>query len=597
MPAQRSGVARSVVGVVLLVLLPPYSCAQVDGPEPAPEPPPPPPKTCNTVGSCNGHGTCTPTTNGGRCACKGQWGGSTCTTAPCQNGHDDCGTHGTCVNNGDSHTCTCSTGYSGSTCGHSTGCDNNPCKNGGTCSADGAQHTCSCVGQWGGAECAESPCTNHNDCGDHGTCQDDGDSHTCECKREWGGLTCTTPPCQNGHNDCNSAGHGTCSTSGEVHECTCDPGWKNTKKPCDDCKHWCPANKPGTEQHTACGKKCQGETCGADCRAGFYGAHASYTCNSEGAWTSSAALSCTAQKCEGVPTGDGSHAEASSATFDDEKTRNPLVCQAGYTVDLSTVDPDKLGYTCAAVADPSNEVGQWSGTEKCVKKICPTEVNPTGDPQVKTTCSGDFQTDCDTYCYEGYEPQKKKKKRTLVTYTCGDKVDSVQGQWIQGTKGVPAEEPVARTCTGIPCKSAPPEAGGHAVANATACEAVDHYVRPTGNTPAVACNHGAGKDEPCDLGYDYNDYVQGSINWDECECCIYTSLPVNCKPHHLRTVQPTNYRCCQTRAILRANGHSLVETIDRLFAARSPAKGTRTVTRTARARCLRQAQHAPMPRA
>jgi hypothetical protein len=179
-------------------------------------------------------------------------------------------------------------------------------------------------------------------------------------------------------------------------------------------------------------------------------------------------------------------------------------CLAGYT------NQGTGGYTCEA---DGNEVkGTWTGTETCVEKVCPTAVNPTGgtkvntrevvshlhpvltrvsaasaDAQVKTECSGSFQANCPTLCYDGYCPLVSGCPDEAVTYTCADKVGSTAGQWLPGNDGVPSGKSDSRKCTGIPCDSAPPESNaGTSVADATTCAKALHYNRDT----PIECGHG-----------------------------------------------------------------------------------------------------------
>ena len=106
--------------------------------------------------------------------------------------------------------------------------------------------------------------------------------------------------------------------------------------------------------------------------------------------------------------------------------------------------------------------------------------------------------------YTGYTPTAK------ATYECVDDRGKTTGKW-------QAPEDGALHCTGIPCPSAAPQdspgESGESVAHCTTCAAAVAYDRVN----LVDCDHGNGVDEPCKAGYNYNDHVHGTKEWDECE--------------------------------------------------------------------------------
>ena len=125
------------------------------------------------------------------------------------------------------------------------------------------------------------------------------------------------------------------------------------------------------------------------------------------------------------------------------------------------------------------------------------------DENVHTKCKSKvFGDTCPASCYDGYTPTD------AATYECVDDSGKTTGKW-----QAPSTGPLV--CTGISCASAPPQdASGNAVSHATSCASEPHYDRIN----AKKCDHGTGADEPCDLGYNYNDHLQDNKKWDECEC-------------------------------------------------------------------------------
>ena len=148
---------------------------------------------------------------------------------------------------------------------------------------------------------------------------------------------------------------------------------------------------------------------------------------------------------------------------------------------------------------------QGVGTDPC----CAWITDKTVDVRDKPRDNKVFEQTCDVECYRGYSPV------TSATYECVDDPGKTTGKWKPPTEG-------QLSCTGNPCKSAAPQDApgerGNPVEHSTFCERAEHYDR----SDPVTCNHGNGADQPCELGYNYNGHLQGSKDWDQCEC-FYTS--------------------------------------------------------------------------
>jgi hypothetical protein len=268
-----------------------------------------------------------------------------------------------------SHTCACKNGWKGTNCGQPTGCDDNPCKHGADCTATGGRHTCTCKDGWKNDQTCNDPTgCDGNPCGAHGDqCTATGGRHTCTCKDGWkNDQTCNEPTGCDG-NPCGAHGD-QCTAMGGRYTCTCKGGWGDDQT-CNTCAHPCAAAKPDrarNAQHACPAGSCYQASCSATCRAGYEGSRATYTCNLQGSWESSAPLICTAVPCSDTPPTPNA---ASCAAGQYEGPPCPVVCNPGY----QPSDRPSAPATCGSD-------GSWQGGSTCSPVSCGTieQVDSTG---------------------------------------------------------------------------------------------------------------------------------------------------------------------------------------------------------------------------
>lgn len=130
------------------------------------------PRSCaNTILDCGVSGACTDGAAGLACQCNAGYAGPNCAT--CADGYSDpgngtcvtsscdmlgdCSGHGTCTSEGGRAVCVCEPGYVGGRCEIAVvndPCMPNPCGANGTCVAEGTSFTCECASGYKGSDCA-----------------------------------------------------------------------------------------------------------------------------------------------------------------------------------------------------------------------------------------------------------------------------------------------------------------------------------------------------------------------------------------------------------------------------------------------------------